>query len=249
MYRYAKKNTPNIILVDMYNVLTGESIKKFANRTEGFEKVNQALQTSKKKRPDWFESYLTPPPDETPKPKAKKKKAKPTKAAKAFDLHLLTAREVWVLYAMRACSEGRADCPLASLKEYLEADEQILDTVLKKLARNGCIQIDDTNLTSGSATIMPNAMAFLEEHHPDGAGISRVDMTKKDIVHPGKRSKYSGKRIYRLTKDNPRREGTHGWHSWNAITEDGMTYEDYLANRGRLKDLDYDVQKKFVEVK
>lgn len=59
---------------------------------------------------------------------------------------------------------------------------------------------------------------------------------------PGRQSMYSGKTIIRLVKGNPRREDTHGWHSWNLLKK-GMTYEQYIAAGGRRVDLAWDIMK------
>jgi hypothetical protein len=64
---------------------------------------------------------------------------------------------------------------------------------------------------------------------------------------PGRVSAYSGKRIVRLVKENPRRKGTHGYKSWNLLKK-GMTYEQYLAAGGRRVDLAWDLAKKNVKL-
>ena len=64
----------------------------------------------------------------------------------------------------------------------------------------------------------------------------------------GRPSSYSGKKLYPLVKDNPRREGTCGYKSFALITK-GMTYEDFIAAGGRSRDLDWDVKHEHVEVK
>ena len=60
-------------------------------------------------------------------------------------------------------------------------------------------------------------------------------------------SKFSGKKITKLVKDNPRRKGTHGFKSFSLI-KSGMTYEDYLKAGGRRNDLAWDIAHKFVKV-
>lgn len=67
----------------------------------------------------------------------------------------------------------------------------------------------------------------------------------------GRKSKFTGKFIYRLPeyKDtNPRREGTHGHKSFSLI-KDGMAYEAYIEAGGRPNDLNWDVDKGYVEVR
>lgn len=48
-------------------------------------------------------------------------------------------------------------------------------------------------------------------------------------------------RIFKLVRKNPRKEGSHGFNSWNAITRNGITYAKYLANGGRNRDLRHDI--------
>lgn len=64
----------------------------------------------------------------------------------------------------------------------------------------------------------------------------------------GRKFAGSDKRIYRKSKENPRREGTHGWTSWNVI-KDGMTYEEFIAAGGRNVDLRHDIIQGRIELK
>lgn len=65
---------------------------------------------------------------------------------------------------------------------------------------------------------------------------------------PGPRSDKAGKKIYRLVKENPRREGSIGWTSFNLI-RDGMTYEEYISAGGRAGDVQWDLDHGFIELK
>lgn len=47
----------------------------------------------------------------------------------------------------------------------------------------------------------------------------------------GRTSQFAGLRIVRLQKENPRREGSEGWKSWNVIKK-GMTYEEFIKAGG-----------------
>ncbi len=60
----------------------------------------------------------------------------------------------------------------------------------------------------------------------------------------GTNSKYSGKRIYKLVQNNPRRLGTLGNRSFE-LYEDGMTYEEYIAKGGEYKHLRWDLGYRF----
>lgn len=67
----------------------------------------------------------------------------------------------------------------------------------------------------------------------------------------GRKFAGEGKKIFKVgefKKTNPRREGTHGHTSWEAI-KDGMTYEDYIEAGGRNRDLRHDVLAGRLELK
>jgi DNA-binding MarR family transcriptional regulator len=61
----------------------------------------------------------------------------------------------------------------------------------------------------------------------------------------GPRGGFAGKYIFKLVQTNPRREGTHGWNSFNIVT-DGMSYEDYKRAGGRNNDLQWDIDHNFL---
>jgi hypothetical protein len=66
--------------------------------------------------------------------------------------------------------------------------------------------------------------------------------------NPGPRSGFNGKFIFKISKTNPRREGTHGWKSWNLL-QDGMSFEEYRKAGGRNNDLQWDLDKGFCELR
>jgi hypothetical protein len=75
-----------------------------------------------------------------------------------------------------------------------------------------------------------------------------VVQKKLPAAGPGPRSGYSGKFIYKLVDKNPRREGTHGFKGFE-IYEDGMPYEKFRDKGGRNNDLQWDIDKKFIELR
>ena len=76
----------------------------------------------------------------------------------------------------------------------------------------------------------------------------KVAAKKESNGAAGRTSAFAGKKITKLVKDNPRREGTFGFKSF-ALIKNGMTYEAYLEAGGRRNDLAWDVEHKYVEVK
>jgi hypothetical protein len=74
--------------------------------------------------------------------------------------------------------------------------------------------------------------------------------TKKESESTGQRGRvcvHAGKNITKLVKENPRRKGTNGFDSFNKI-KSGMTYEQYIAAGGRLVDLNWDIEHRYVKV-
>lgn len=64
----------------------------------------------------------------------------------------------------------------------------------------------------------------------------------------GRKSNHAGKKIFKLRKDNPRREGSEGYKNWE-IYRDGMTYEEFKMAKGGSSHLNWDIEKGFVELK
>jgi hypothetical protein len=64
----------------------------------------------------------------------------------------------------------------------------------------------------------------------------------------GRVSKFSGKKIHKLAKENPRREGSIGFKSYGLI-KNGMTYDQYISAGGRRQDLAFDLAHKHVELR
>jgi hypothetical protein len=68
-----------------------------------------------------------------------------------------------------------------------------------------------------------------------------VKKVKKDKPQPaGRKSAFSGKKINKVAKENPRRKGSIGFKSF-ALIKNGMTYEQYLEAGGRRQDLAFDL--------
>lgn len=64
----------------------------------------------------------------------------------------------------------------------------------------------------------------------------------------GRKSNHSGKKIFKIQEENPRREGSHGYKNW-LLYRDGMTYEEFVLAKGGAVHLNYDVAKGYVELK
>jgi hypothetical protein len=102
---------------------------------------------------------------------------------------------------------------------------------------------DETN-----ATATPAAPKAKKKAKAKKAVKKVVKKVKKSTGGGGGRtSAFSGKRIIKLVKENPRREGTVGFKSFRLI-KSGMTYDQYIKAGGRRQDLAFDIAKKYVRV-
>lgn len=66
---------------------------------------------------------------------------------------------------------------------------------------------------------------------------ARGSKKQRNANGAGRTSQFAGMRIIRLVKENPRREGSNGYKSWNVIKK-GMTYEEFIkagGNAGSLR--------------
>lgn len=83
---------------------------------------------------------------------------------------------------------------------------------------------------------------------PTGDNMPRAKAAPKAPKTDKKRSRLdSSKKIKKLVQENPRREGTHGFKSWEKI-ENGMTVAEYTQVGGRMNDLLWEIKKKNVEL-
>ena len=63
------------------------------------------------------------------------------------------------------------------------------------------------------------------------------------------KSKYTGAKLHATVDTNPRKEKTYGYHSMKIVLDNpGILYEDYISKGGRLVDLKWDYERKWVEI-
>jgi len=68
------------------------------------------------------------------------------------------------------------------------------------------------------------------------------------IQHREKRMKEYESKIHLLVKENPRREGSEGWHNFNLYKE-GMAVSDFKAAGGKSNHMAWDLKHKYIELK
>lgn len=73
----------------------------------------------------------------------------------------------------------------------------------------------------------------------------------RKVGRPMGTGKFAGKTVFAKCKKNPRRNGVKGWHSYEIIRgkEHGVLCDDYVALGGRAKDLQWDIDRGWAEVK
>lgn len=83
----------------------------------------------------------------------------------------------------------------------------------------------------------PTEVAFDSPEHPSSGASGKVK-------RKGRKSKFSGKKIYPAGEENPRRVGSAGWKTFELILANpGLTGEELVAGGGRLVDLAWDEAK------
>lgn len=71
---------------------------------------------------------------------------------------------------------------------------------------------------------------------------------KKSIPGVSRASSFSGKKLFKLVKENPRRAGTNGYKSWEKLTS-GMTWDAAVKAGARAVDLRWDITHKNLEAR
>jgi DNA-binding MarR family transcriptional regulator len=136
----------------------------------------------------------------------------------------------------------------------LKTSTTVVCKSVEQLDRLGLVSFEDdspddttkfyyVSLTAGGRGL---DSAAATKKQPDAAAPAKAPKLPSDA--PGPRSKLDGKKLYRIAKTNPRREGTWGYKSFELI-KDGMTFEAYKAAGGRNNDLAWDIAHGFVEVR
>ena len=71
---------------------------------------------------------------------------------------------------------------------------------------------------------------------------------KKTADGRGRKSKFAGKRIYKLVKENPCRKGSARAKQFDLVKE-GMSFEDYQKAGGNTFNLNDGVERKYFSVR
>lgn len=166
-------------------------------------------------------------------------KIRPEKPIKKFADRATAVKRMWpALDALADMTTGKARASAEDVPQLSPPQEQD--------ASPSPNAVEDSSTSEG--TTMANATKSRKRTTPTAKKNGSAKAAKAESNgRRGRPSQYAGKVITKLSDENPRREGSLGYKSFAAI-RNGMTVEKYLEAGGRIKDLAYDVQKKFVKV-
>lgn len=133
-----------------------------------------------------------------------------------------------------------AEAHTDDLAKALEINLDLAANYCARLKEKGYITMEDDSAKEGEKLFIVKLTDLGRTTHATTTGRVPSDQ-------PGPRSKFTGKRIIKLVKENPRRAGTHGHKSFELI-EDGMTYEKYKEKGGRNNDLQWDIDHEYVKL-
>jgi hypothetical protein len=159
--------------------------------------------------------------------------------------------------------KGRKEVTSTQVSQYLKTSTHfICETIRAELFPARLVTYDDDTPDNGVEFLYIELTVAGREFKCEPG----LELIRLPSPTPGPRSKFAGdpdkpksagkkstiakadKKIYKLVKANPRKEGTWGWKSFNLI-KDGMSYAEYKAAGGRNNDLSWDISHKFVEVR
>jgi hypothetical protein len=156
------------------------------------------------------------------------------------------ARRTWAV----VCGQDLGDVgnPSEGAKIVEDVQREMADDAIEAMNadENGTLEGNST-----AATDTDNA-----GQQPEGLALEGSDHSAP-TEEPAKRGRkngtgeFAGKRIYALKQVNPRRIGTSGFNSYEIIRgkTEGVTYDEYIAAGGVPRDLRWDIDHKWTEVK
>lgn len=180
--------------------------------------------------------------------RADKKKLDPESKAAAILQH------VQKLMAIQLKNK-ETDCTTSTeIARSATTNTKVVCKQLKILSDLKLVEIEDDTTADGeeffyvTLTKKGQEYQFASSEAPALGKEAKIKTVKLPGAAPGPRSSKAGKKIYKLVKDNPRREGTAGHKSF-ALIRNGMSYEEYIEAGGRATDLQWDIDHSFTELK
>ena len=220
-------------LLEIYNHLAKSPIKKFRDRAAAEAKTEAEISRAQVDAVQW-NKHLS----QMPKPMLEHFPENMPNAR----FERLTVKEKTVLRIITKSSSN--PITVQQIMMTSGGSDEVIRQLLAKLQVGKFLQMSDDNIT-----LMRSTSEWLEtQASQTDEEFGGADLRQADWAHPGPRSNFSGKRIFKISKSNPRKPGTLGHQSFELI-KDGMTFEEYKKAGGRNQDLRWDAEHGFVEVK
>lgn len=131
-------------------------------------------------------------------------------------------------------------------EEFLPPNEEVVEDAAEDVTEQVVVPAVG-EATGSAATAEAPAVTF--EEPDNGVPVPPVSPKVQRGRKPGVSDKYRDKMARPISKDNPRRKGSHGWKSFQILLgkPEGISVEAFVAAGGRMKDLAWDIQYKHAE--
>jgi hypothetical protein len=137
--------------------------------------------------------------------------------------------------------------------EYSGSTNQIAKFANREIAEGRCLELklamDQLSRAATTTKKENKVMAAKKTKQANAKAAKGKKAAAKSTNSNGKReTALLDHTLHKLIKDNPRREGTHGFKTWDAI-KNGMTYRDAIDAGARNKDIRHDINLKRLELR
>lgn len=263
-------------LLTIYNNLADSPVKKFKNRASGNERVIVLLSLTTKKKllkaigktdltgtesdnlmaavfpgqktkgPGLSKGNISnakPPVTETPA-------SEPGSTDKSGPVIKTTPKGRKVLGVVRQSLCSSYDVSLNEITIMLSGKTNVVAPVIDRLLKARLLDIEEIDSKGQNHTyvLSRKGRKYIKENYGSIQSEPEQDFTVGEFIASGPKSEYVGKRIHKLITINPRKPGTSG-HAGFELVEDGMTFEDYRKKGGLTRDLKWNIEKGWLEVR
>lgn len=174
---------------------------------------------------------------------AKKTQAQETSASKVRPLEVnkkatrpINIKEAEIADLLAWYNENSGSAPITKFRDRATAEKKCTE-----------LQAAIESLSGGSS----------KESKPVKEKKQKADGSTEPSAPRGRKSEHCGHLLYPLKDENPRREGSHGYKSYQILLDakakakggkgfKGLPYEEYIAAGGRGNDLQWDIAKEYV---
>jgi hypothetical protein len=137
--------------------------------------------------------------------------------------------------------------------EYSGSSNQIKKFATREIAEGRCLELKlamDQLSSAAKSTKKENKVMAAKKTKQQNAKAAKAKKAAAKSKSNGSTRKFAllDHTLHKLVKDNPRREGTHGFKTWDNI-KNGMTYRDAIDAGARNKDIRHDINLKRLELR